>query len=138
MGFRVLLPFIFNRTLHFLFQLACKTTSKNKQTKRNKNTSTTEYMKKLSIYLKFTQLPSSGGICRRSLFWRSNVIRFSIVFIFWGSKDPTWLLLIKIVSSVGIRYRTSGSILNLLEYEQNKQESEAKLSPRWWRFDLMT
>lgn len=70
-------------------------------------------------YLKFTQLPSSGGICRRSLFWRSNVIRFSIVFNFSGSIDPTWLLLIKIVSSVGMRYRTSGSVLNLLKYEQN-------------------
>lgn len=64
-------------------------------------------------YLRLVQLPSSGGTCMMSLFCRSSVDNLSSSLSCTGSMAPTWLLLIKIVSRVKMRYRTSGKHLNL-------------------------
>lgn len=69
-------------------------------------------------YLRLVQLPSSGGTCMMSLFCRSRVDNLSSSLRRTGSMAPTWLLLIKIVSSVKMRYSTSGKDLNLRKIKQ--------------------
>lgn len=66
-------------------------------------------------HLRFSQLPSSGGTWRRSLFCRSSVPSLSSPFSCTGSMDPTWLLLSRMFSRAGRWYRTLGNTLNLQE-----------------------
>lgn len=134
---RCLVNYYCYKVLNLLFQFLQENKNKTKQSMQSTNQ--LEAPQKGS-YLSCTQFPSSGGICRRSLFWRSRVLRFSISFILWGSTEPTWLLLIRTASNVGMSYRTGGSTLNLLRYKKDTSMYWAKgqitLKNRWLKCGL--
>lgn len=139
---RCLVNYYCYKVLSLLFQFpARKQNQKQIKTKNPHNQQITRKPPEGKLpYLSCTQFPSSGGICRRSLFWRSRVLRFSISFIFWGSTEPTWLLLIRTASNVGMWYRTGGSTVNLLRYKKDTSmywaTGQIILKNRWLKCGL--
>lgn len=136
---RCLVNYYCYKVLSLLFQFPAKKQNQ-KQIKTTHTINKSLGSPQKGSYRSCTQFPSSGGICRRSLFWRSRVLRFSISFIFWGSTEPTWLLLIRTASNVGMWYRTGGSTVNLLRYKKDTSMYWAKgqiiLKNRWLKCGL--